>query len=103
MSLAPIPLHSAGLPFGGVDFGGGIKSYLFMPLGFEWDDNKARSNQAKHGVRFEEAATVFGDPLSLTILTRLIRRPNTGLSLSDGRTSEDCWLSSTRNGAIICA
>jgi uncharacterized DUF497 family protein len=28
---------------------------------------KARSNLAKHGVSFEEAATVFGDPLSLTI------------------------------------
>ena len=38
-----------------------------MPLGFEWDANKARSNLAKHGVSFEEAATVFGDPLSLTI------------------------------------
>ena len=38
-----------------------------MPLGFEWDDNKARSNQAKHGVSFKEAATVFGDSLSLTI------------------------------------
>ena len=38
-----------------------------MPLGFEWDDSKAKSNLAKHGVSFEEAATVFGDPLSLTI------------------------------------
>jgi uncharacterized DUF497 family protein len=38
-----------------------------MPLGFEWDDNKAVANHAKHGVSFEEAATVFGDPLSLTI------------------------------------
>ena len=38
-----------------------------MSLGFEWDVNKARSNLAKHGVPFEEAATVFGDPLSLTI------------------------------------
>jgi uncharacterized DUF497 family protein len=37
-----------------------------MPLGFEWDD-KAKANLAKHGVSFEEAATVFGDPLSLTI------------------------------------
>ena len=33
---------------------------------FKWDDNKAASNQAKHGVSFEEAATVFGDPLSDT-------------------------------------
>jgi uncharacterized protein len=38
-----------------------------VPLNFEWDDAKARSNQAKHGVSFEEASTVFGDPLSLTI------------------------------------
>jgi len=31
-------------------------------LTFEWDANKAGSNLAKHGVSFEEAATVFGDP-----------------------------------------
>jgi len=34
---------------------------------FEWDASKAGSNQAKHGVTFEEAATVFGDPFSITI------------------------------------
>lgn len=28
---------------------------------FEWDDAKARSNEAKHGVSFEEAASVFLD------------------------------------------
>ena len=38
-----------------------------MPLNFEWDENKAKSNLAKHGVSFAEATTVFGDPLSLTI------------------------------------
>ncbi|HEY2951752.1 MAG TPA: BrnT family toxin [Verrucomicrobiae bacterium] len=38
-----------------------------MPLQFEWDGSKANSNRAKHGVSFEEASTVFGDPLSLTI------------------------------------
>jgi len=38
-----------------------------MPLSFEWDANKARSNLAKHDVTFEEASTVFGDSLSLTI------------------------------------
>ena len=30
---------------------------------FEWDPRKAARNLAKHGVSFEEAATVFGDPL----------------------------------------
>jgi uncharacterized DUF497 family protein len=38
-----------------------------MPLSFEWDQTKAKSNLTKHGVSFEEAATVFGDPLSVTI------------------------------------
>jgi uncharacterized DUF497 family protein len=38
-----------------------------MPLTFEWDLRKARLNLTKHGVAFEEASTVFGDPLSLTI------------------------------------
>jgi len=33
---------------------------------FEWDEKKAASNLARHGVSFEEAATVFGDPLSDT-------------------------------------
>jgi len=34
---------------------------------FEWDEAKAESNIAKHGVSFAEAMTVFGDPLELTI------------------------------------
>ena len=33
---------------------------------YEWDRAKAAENFAKHGVSFEEAATVFRDPLSQT-------------------------------------
>ena len=33
---------------------------------FEWDPDKAVSNLAKHGVSFQDAATVFGDPLAIT-------------------------------------
>ena len=33
---------------------------------FEWDVRKAAVNLRKHGVSFEEAATVFGDFLSTT-------------------------------------
>lgn len=33
---------------------------------FEWDAEKNRVNLQKHGLSFEEAATVFGDPLSDT-------------------------------------
>jgi uncharacterized protein len=36
---------------------------------FIWDIAKAKSNLRNHGVRFEEAATVFLDPL-LVIRTR---------------------------------
>jgi uncharacterized protein len=34
---------------------------------FEWDSEKAEANLKKHGVSFEEAETIFFDPLSLTI------------------------------------
>ncbi len=33
---------------------------------FEWDDQKAARNLAKQGVSFQEATTLFGDPLSDT-------------------------------------
>jgi uncharacterized DUF497 family protein len=36
-------------------------------LKFEWDEKKAAANLRKHGLSFEEAASAFGDPLSLTI------------------------------------
>ena len=36
-------------------------------IDFEWDPRKAEGNILKHEVSFEEAATVFGDPLSQTI------------------------------------
>ena len=34
---------------------------------FEWDPKKAKANLAKHGLGFAEAATVFQDPLAITI------------------------------------
>jgi uncharacterized DUF497 family protein len=33
---------------------------------FEWNPDKANSNLKKHGVSFNEASTVFNDPLSVT-------------------------------------
>ena len=33
---------------------------------YEWHAEKAKGNLRKHGVSFEEAATVFLDPLALT-------------------------------------
>ena len=34
---------------------------------FEWDPEKAAANLTKHGVSFEEASSVFGDPLATTV------------------------------------
>jgi uncharacterized protein len=41
-----------------------------LALEFEWNPRKDAANFAKHGVSFEEAATVFGDPLG-----RIVRDP----------------------------
>ena len=49
-----------------------------MGIDFEWDPNKAARNLQKHGVPFEEAATVFRDDLSITV-------PDPDHSLEDER------------------
>ena len=35
---------------------------------YDWDPGKVITNFEKHGVSFEEAITVFGDPLAITVL-----------------------------------
>jgi uncharacterized protein len=52
---------------------------------FEWTAEKAATNHARHNVSFEEASTVFADPLSTTILDQEhsddeVRFLTTGLS-----------------------
>ena len=34
-----------------------------MSMEFEWDENKAAANLSRHGVSFDEAQTVFDDPV----------------------------------------
>ena len=34
---------------------------------FEWNKTKAHANVRRHGVSFEEASTVFGDPLAILL------------------------------------
>lgn len=36
---------------------------ILWPMGFEWDPVKAAANSSQHGVSFDEAMTVFEDPL----------------------------------------
>ena len=35
--------------------------YILGDMIFNWNENKAESNEQKHGITFEEAATAFGD------------------------------------------
>jgi uncharacterized DUF497 family protein len=37
---------------------------IAVPLRFEWDRRKAAANLRKHRVSFDEASTVFRDPLA---------------------------------------
>jgi uncharacterized DUF497 family protein len=53
-----------------------------MAVRFEWNARKAASNLRRHGVSFEEASTVFADPLSLQSRIRIIQRPNCVSSIS---------------------
>ena len=38
-----------------------------MQYNFEWDPEKNKRNRQKHGVGFEQAATVFRDPRALSV------------------------------------
>lgn len=40
-----------------------FEAHGVMSMEFEWDRNKAAANLSKHGVSFDEAKTVFDDPL----------------------------------------
>ena len=39
-----------------------LPEYILYDMIFNWNEKKAENNVIKHGVTFEEAATVFGDP-----------------------------------------
>jgi uncharacterized DUF497 family protein len=54
-----------------------------MSTEFEWNPIKAASNLQKHGVSFVEAATIFFDPLSSTVLIQSIRSMSSALQLRD--------------------
>ena len=38
-----------------------------MDYNFEWDPAKAASNRSKHGISFEQAATIFRDPQQISV------------------------------------
>ncbi len=57
---------------------------------FEWDNAKAESNLAKHGVDFMDAMSVLLDPLAMT---RTMRMKNAGSVWDAPQTDSCCWSS----------
>jgi len=51
-----------------------------MQYNFEWEPVKAQANVRKHGVSFEEASSVFKDPMALTVFDE------------DHSSDEDRWI-----------
>jgi uncharacterized DUF497 family protein len=47
----------------------GVRNYnvIIKNVRFEWNTNKSASNQTKHDISFEEAATAFADSLYIEI------------------------------------
>lgn len=58
---------------------------------FDWDPSKSQENLLSHGISFEEATTVFGDPLAGTI-------PDPDHSEGEARFLTIGW---TANGRLI--
>jgi hypothetical protein len=63
---------------------------------FEWDEDKAESNERKHGASFTEAETVFGDPLSLTGYDPDLRMGKIVTSPWERQLNSDCLSRSER-------
>lgn len=76
-----------------------------MNYNFEWDPNKAKINIEKHGISFEEAATVFLDPLATTIYDPdHSESENRWITLGisqNGKLLVSCHTFSTENGTAI--
>jgi uncharacterized DUF497 family protein len=54
-----------------------------MPVVFEWDTRKARSNYKKHGIGLTEAVSVFSNPVARISRTTTIPRKNPARLLWD--------------------
>ena len=61
---------------------------------FSWDERKAASNLKKHGVSFDEASTVFADPLALAI-DDLLEPDSSSACRPAGASCSSCTRSST--------
>jgi hypothetical protein len=70
---------------------------------FQWDPAKAQSNARKHGVTFDQAATVFLDALALTVYDEANSQNEAG-SRSVSMRAARSWPWRTRDhGTVQCS
>jgi hypothetical protein len=48
-----------------------VELYWACMVWFEWDDAKAKTNERKHSVRFDDAMLVFSDPYAMVEQDRI--------------------------------
>lgn len=58
---------------------------------FEYDKAKSDSNQAKHGIDFEEAKALWIDPKRVEFVARFSDEPRSGLVKRVGPTHSHIW------------
>lgn len=71
--------------------------------GFEWDYEKAKSNQRKHGVGFEEAAQIFGNGILARHETHEIEDRYVAIGLAEAKTLVVVFTQRRENIRIISA
>jgi hypothetical protein len=71
---------------------------LDFPMKFEWDPRKAESNLGKHGVSFDEVASVFLDRLAFQALIQITLPANCGILPLGCPAWADYWLFRIRIG-----
>ncbi len=70
---------------------------------FEWDEQKAATNLSKHGVSFDEAKTVFDDPLYVDFYDPDHSYGEYRLYGWVNRRNDDCCLLLTQSLTILSA
>lgn len=63
-----------------------------MDYNFEWDPVKAALNARKHGVTFEQASSVFNDPMALTVFDEENSTENEDRWVTLGQTNRQIYL-----------
>jgi uncharacterized DUF497 family protein len=72
-------------------------------MDIKWDESKAEANRVKHGISFDEATTVFDDPLFVDFYDPDHSGGNIATLSSVNRNRNVCWSFLIQNEEILSA